>query len=266
MNNKKKLFFSQKLDILNDIKENIPVKVICAKYNVHKSTITRIRNNSDKIYDFAKQTIVPVTKVKRITKVTMHDTEKAVYNWFLNERMKHNTVSDTMLQLKALEFHKELNANVKFEGSHGWVQRFKKRHSIRLFKICGEKVSSNESSVRKFLENFANMVREQNLVTDQIYNADESGLIYKFLSNVTLVSSNEKHAPGRKNSKERITIMACTNANGNHKLPLMLIGKSNNPRCFKNVILPEMHYRASKMLGKHEDYLRNGLLMYSYQK
>ena len=79
------------------------------------------------------------------------------------------------------------------------------------------------------------MVREQNLVTDQIYNADESGLIYKFLSNVTLVSSNEKHAPGRKNSKERITIMACTNANENHKLPLMLIGKSNNPRCFKNV-------------------------------
>ena len=76
MNNKKKLFFSQKLDILNDIMENIPVKVICAKYNVHKSTITRIRNNSDKIYDFAKQTIVPVTKVKRITKVTMHDTEK----------------------------------------------------------------------------------------------------------------------------------------------------------------------------------------------
>ena len=29
--------------------------------------------------------------------------------------------------------------------------------------------------------------------------------------------------------------MACSNATGNHKLPLVLIGKSVNPRCFKNI-------------------------------
>ena len=29
--------------------------------------------------------------------------------------------------------------------------------------------------------------------------------------------------------------MACSNATDTHKLPLMFVGKAQNPRCFKNV-------------------------------
>ena len=57
-----------------------------------------------------------------------------------------------------------------------------------------------------------------------LYNADETGLIYKNLNSKTLVSNLEKSAPGRKTSKERITLMGCINATGQHKLPLMIIG------------------------------------------
>lgn len=39
--------------------------------------------------------------------------------------------------------------------------------------------------------------------------------------------------------------MPCVNATGNHKLPLMMIGKSKNPRCFKNVPIP-LYYKSSK--------------------
>lgn len=38
-----------------------------------------------------------------------------------------------------------------------------------------------------------------------------------------------------KKQKDRITLMACSNATGTHKLPLMFIGKAANPRCFKNL-------------------------------
>lgn len=57
----------------------------------------------------------------------------------------------------------------------------------------------------------------------------------------TLASSFEKAADGRKKQKERVTINACSNVLGTIKLPLVLIGKYKNPRCFKNInkdILP----------------------------
>lgn len=42
-----------------------------------------------------------------------------------------------------------------------------------------------------------------------------------------------------------MTLLACSNATGNHKLPLVAIGKSANPRCFKHInknALPVQYY------------------------
>ncbi|GFV63609.1 tigger transposable element-derived protein 2 [Trichonephila clavipes] len=49
-------------------------------------------------------------------------------------------------------------------------------------------------------------------------------------------------------SKYRVTLMACSNAFGNHKLPLMVIGKSAKPRAFKNVNMKSLpvYYRSQK--------------------
>ena len=68
-----------------------------------------------------------------------------------------------------------------------------------------------------------------------MYNCDETGLYYRMLPAKTLASRYEKRAEGMKKQKDRVTLMACSNATGNHKLPLVLIGKSANPRCFKNI-------------------------------
>ena len=38
-----------------------------------------------------------------------------------------------------------------------------------------------------------------------------------------------------KKQKDRVTLMACSNAMGTHKLPLMFFGKASNPPCFKNI-------------------------------
>jgi hypothetical protein len=40
---------------------------------------------------------------------------------------------------------------------------------------------------------------------------------------------------GRKKNKERLSIALCTNADGSHKLPPLIIGKYANPRCFKTI-------------------------------
>ena len=72
------------------------------------------------------------------------------------------------------------------------------------------------------------------------------GYIGKMMPSKTLASASENKAAGFKKVKDRVSILACTNAAGTHKLPLLLIGKSQKPRCFKHVKLDRLPvtYRA----------------------
>lgn len=50
---------------------------------------------------------------------------------------------------------------------------------------------------------------------------------------------------GKKN-KERITAMVCANMSGTNKLPLLVIGRASNPRCFKHVKSLPVEYYSNK--------------------
>ena len=126
-------------------------------------------------------------------------------------------------------------ADRKFKASTGWLEKFKTRHGIRNLSIQGEKLSAAEETVEPFLQKLHKVVKEKNLIPEQIYNADETGLLWKCLPQRTLVSCREKSAPGFKKAKDRLTVLGCTNATGTHKLKPVLIGKSAKPRYFKHV-------------------------------
>lgn len=57
-----------------------------------------------------------------------------------------------------------------------------------------------------FISLFKKTITELNLRPEQIYNADESGFIYKSIAIKTLVMESGKTAAGRKKHMERITI------------------------------------------------------------
>ena len=73
------------------------------------------------------------------------------------------------------------------------------------------------------------------MTLNQIFNCEETGLYYQLFPKKTLAAHSEKRADGRKAPKQRVTINACSNASGMIKLPLLLIGKYKNPRCFKHI-------------------------------
>ena len=50
--------------------------------------------------------------------------------------------------------------------------------------------------------------------------------------------------------------MGCVISTGGHKLPLMVIGLSKHPRCFRNINLPKMHYRSSKNAWQNRDLFK----------
>jgi hypothetical protein len=65
---------------------------------------------------------------------------------------------------------------------------------------------------------------------------------------------------GRKNAKERLAVLLCTNSEGSGKQITIIIGKSVKPQCFKNVKkLPVTYYANSKVWMTSEifrDFLR----------
>ena len=78
-------------------------------------------------------------------------------------------------------------------------------------------------------------MERESLTLENLYNGDETGLCFRILPDKTLTARSEKLAAGKKKQMKRITLTACSNAAGSHKLPLMFVGKAANPRCFKNV-------------------------------
>ncbi|GLV38592.1 hypothetical protein CBL_08585 [Carabus blaptoides fortunei] len=76
-----------------------------------------------------------------------------------------------------------------------------------------------------------------------ILNADETGLFYKLTPDKTLKFIGES-CVGGKMSKMRITVLVAANMSGTEKRKLFIIGKSANPRCFKNKTLP-IKYRSN---------------------
>ena len=77
-----------------------------------------------------------------------------------------------------------------------------------------------------------------------IYNIDETSLFYCLEADHSLVT---KQLEGCKKDKERIAVDVYCNGDGLDKLPLWIISKYFNPRCFKNVNMSNLncHYRAN---------------------
>ncbi|XP_044595474.1 jerky protein homolog-like [Cotesia glomerata] len=127
-------------------------------------------------------------------------------------------------------------------ASDGWLARFKKRYGLKNKHIHGEKLSADLEGSEDFKEKFNNFKTITDISLDCIYNCDETGLYWKMMPNSTLVQRKEKKAEGFKKPKNRLTVMACTNASGTHEIPLLVIGKSAQPRCLRGVKNVPVHY------------------------
>ena len=157
-------------------------------------------------------------------------------------------ISGTLIQEKAIQLNKVMNCDSPFIASNGWLDRFKKRHGIRQLTITGEKLSADVAAAEKYISEFAELILSENYSPQLVYNADESGLNFKALPSKSLASKEESSAPGFKMNKQCVTVLACSNAAGTNKLPIMVIGKSEKPRALKNMNMNSLpvYYRNQK--------------------
>ena len=148
--------------------------------------------------------------------------DEALYIWFCQQREVNIPISGALLQEKARALFERLypDTTKKFTASTGFQQRFCKRHGLRNLATQGEQASSDFVFACDFQFQFNRMIEGYSL--HQLFNCDETCS----LSQLNL---------------------------GSIKLPLLLIGKSARPKCFRNMnmgTLPVTYTcRSHKMIG-----------------
>lgn len=177
------------------------------------------------------------------------DLEKALAQWHIVAQ--HSIpITGEVLKAYATELWKKLPQYKDQEvptWSDGWLASFKRRHNIRQQTVYGE-AASVDTTEPKFMAAIAELQAIlASYSTEDQYNCDETGLFWKALPDRSLTS---EVLSGRKQEKHRFTLLNCCNKTGNHKLPLWIIGKHKNPRCFNaagvNIERLDCQYRANR--------------------
>ncbi|XP_050065139.1 jerky protein homolog-like [Aphis gossypii] len=253
----------QKIEILTKLDKGETSVSLARFYNIGKATVTDIKNNRHAIMDFAsKMDSSDGIKTRKVMKIAKYqDLDKAMEMWFTQKRSLNEPISGPLICEKALEMNTKLKGPEDFKASSGWLHKFKSRHGIRELQIQGELLSADLSSAENFKQTFQLFVEKEGYFQDSVYNADETGLNWKALPRKSLASFQEHAARGYKVSKERVTIMTCANAAGTHKLPLLLIGKSKKPRCFKNIKSLPVTYTAQKNVWMDSKLFLNWIII-----
>ena len=97
--------------------------------------------------------------------------------------------------------------------------------------MCGESLDCPDYS--QFIEEVLKPLMEE-YESQNIYNADETSLFYKSLSNCTMSFDGEEvHGSKLHQSKDRMSLLLCTNMNGSEKSNPVLIGKAAHPTAQK---------------------------------
>ena len=178
--------------------------------------VTRDENNSN-------------SEVKKVIQVNYPNMDRALYDWFLENQETVN-ISGEILKENGRQFLNKIYPDAQMEFSNGWLSRFKKRYNIKRFRRHGESGSVDLLAIQQNLPNIQQQLSKFSL--NDIFNMDETGLFYRLSGDLCL---STKQLEGKVQSKQRLSIAICCNADGSEKLEIWVIGKYQNPRCLKNI-------------------------------
>lgn len=219
-----------KLEILADEDSGKDRKLICRDFKLSKTTVSTIISNREKIYEKVARGKVK-KNCKRLRTAKHEVMEENLSNWFNEVRAANIPLTGGFVQEKAKSLAEEKGIE-GFKVSNGWLWRFQQRFGLSNQFTCGEANKVNEADANSWLLLFEQI--RKNFSPQNIFNMDESGIFFNLLPNRTLHYKGER-CHGGSRSKERLTAVFMCNSDGSEKFPVWVIGKSKNPRCFKNL-------------------------------
>ena len=100
--------------------------------------------------------------------------------------------------LKKQKKYEELNIEGECEYSECWLQKSKKHHGIKYWKIRGEEASADYDAAERYIDEFSKIVSDDNLSPEHIYNADERARYWSYVPRKTLTMTEERAPLGFK--------------------------------------------------------------------
>ncbi|XP_055452476.1 tigger transposable element-derived protein 4 [Psammomys obesus] len=239
---KKSLSIEEKIDIINAVESGKKKAEIAAEYGIKKNSLSSIMKNKDKVLE-AFESLRFDPKRKRLRTAFYTDLEEALMRWYRIAQCLNVPVNGPMLRLKANDFAQKLGHN-DFKCSNGWLDRFKSRYGLvfraQPAEATGIPVDPSTVWYQNVLPYYLNDYHPEN-----VFNVRETGLLYRLLPTNTFAFRGETCSVG-KLSKDRITLAVGANMDGSEKLPLLVIGKSRAPRCFKGMKSLPVYYEANR--------------------
>ncbi|XP_060839515.1 tigger transposable element-derived protein 4 isoform X1 [Rhopalosiphum padi] len=259
---RKRLTLAQKIEIIKFVEaENVGVRAVAEKFSIGKTQVSDILKN--KLY--LSQTFVEQGNDKSKRKFPKSDGEiidTVIYQWYLHARVNNLPISGPVLKEKALELASEVGLN-DFKASNGWLQKFKERHQISYKNIYADPALIKECVITEWLNSVKETIKDYKEC--DIFNCDETGLFYRILPENTMSFINEACIDGNL-SKERLTIMLCTNIDGEFEKPL-IIGKVGKYNCFKNINIdnPEIVWKSNTKAWMTRSIMTEWILDFDYR-
>jgi transcriptional regulator with XRE-family HTH domain len=172
------LILSKKYEIVSFWESNrhLSQRDIALRFGIPTTTLGDMLKNATKIKESFEN-------AKRQRKTRFDEVNVALLAWFKETRMNNPEVaiSGRVLLEKANNFGKQL-AHSEDSISAAWIDRWKTRHNIVSKKMCGESAAVRESEL--LVHEWKAIKLRQILDTlspRDIYNADETGLLWKAL-------------------------------------------------------------------------------------
>ena len=212
----------KKVELIKDSERHLSQRDLAVKYKISTGAVCNIlKRKQEYLSDFESN---QCNEVKRKLKNNLgKKIDDETYSWFVAQRAKNLPISGPILQEKARQIAMEFGDNVVFKASNGWLDKFKSRHGISYRAICGEAASVNLITINEWINRLPSIIDGYD--RSNIFNADETSLFFKALPDKSFVL-NKEECKGGKRSKDRFTVLLCSNWTGNEKLKPLVIGKT----------------------------------------
>ena len=141
------------------------------------------------------------------------DVNKALHDWYLLACSKNIYPAGPQLIKKAKEIAERLGI-VDFQGSRGWLDKWKQRFNIKQMKVCGESGDVQGETIDSWKERLPEIVEGYDV--EDIWNMDETGIFWKALPDSGFGRKGSQCKGGKK-SKQRVTVAFFVSAAGKEK-------------------------------------------------
>jgi hypothetical protein len=175
--------------------------------------------------------------------------ENMLYIWIDSMRRANLLVPPSLAIAKAKSIASNLSIpETDFKASWQWLRRFRVRRGLQkmLLHEEGAEVNKSDLGLLAALDDLYAIIAQYD--PENIYNMDETGLFFRLLPRYSLLMPNEDISTtrGKKKSKDRVSLIMCTNAVGSHKIPCALIGKPKALACIKDPQWPIPYFIQAK--------------------